>query len=166
MGERIKTSGRIRGSAFEPREVRKVVTQAELRALHTTAVEIIPAPDDDDLIVVDYWIINRPAPKKVNEGPPREVVAGAAYTAGSAIHLRYGSTSNYAASTTGAALGNAAKTSVEAGIYPGTTLTDVQRGAAVNAHAAAALGNGDDDAEFIVGYHVLQNIAARVSEVV
>ena len=166
MSERIKTGNRIRGSAYEPREIRKVVTQAELRALHSSDVEIIPAPDDDDLIVVDYWIINRPNPKKVNEGPPRVIAAGAAYTAGSAIHLRYGSTSNYAASTTGAALGNAAKTSVESGIYPGTTLTDVQRGAAINAYAAASLGNGEDDAEFIVGYHVLQNLAERVSEVV
>ena len=144
---RIPTGYRIPGSTWEPEQLKRFITQAELRALSGTALELLPAPDDGELIIVDYVYTER---------------AGSltAYASSISIRLRYGASgTNYAGTISSASAGAAASK-----LIYGTSLlasAAAQVGVGIQLSCTTTLGaSGTGGLALVVGYHVVGGLAA------
>ena len=144
-----RTGNRVPGSSYEPQEVRVNLTQAQLRALHTTSVAVLDAPAADNIYIVSHAFLIRGA-------------GGTAYSAG-AFRVRYGASgSDYAASLLGVALGATAAVRATSGSWPGSAVASAetaQVGEALELLVDASLGSsGTDGATLVVHYYVLTGL--------
>ena len=143
----IRDGNRVAGASYAHLEKRLTVTQAELRALHTKSVELLPAPAADQMYVVTFVVTLK--------------AAGTAYTTGKNLRIKYGEKADgvvYAADNLPSAnvLPGTAAERIHAGVFQGP----LEKGKSLTLEVASTLGaRGTGPLTLIVGYHLKTGLA-------